>query len=297
MITLTGFADEAGADLPTQIKATRELGWHYLEARAIDGKNIHDLDDDAFARAATQLTTGAVQVNCFGSAIMNWGHQITEDFAITLATVQRTIPRMQKLQSKLIRIMSYAVLKNADDTDAADQLEAERFRRLREVKKLFEAAGIVAVHENCMNYGGMSWQHTLKMVEQVPGLRLVFDTGNPIFTADRQQPAPYPRQSAWEFYTHVKPYISYLHIKDGTWDAAAQKCIYSYPGDGVGDVVKIMRDVTENGYQGFVSIEPHIGKVFHEKDSANDAEALYKSYVEYGRRFMKILDDLGIKYQ
>ena len=42
---LTGFADEAAQDLPTQIKATQELGWNYISARGVSGKNIHDLSD------------------------------------------------------------------------------------------------------------------------------------------------------------------------------------------------------------------------------------------------------------
>ena len=37
---LTGFADEAGASLATQIKATRELGWKFIETRNLDGKNL-----------------------------------------------------------------------------------------------------------------------------------------------------------------------------------------------------------------------------------------------------------------
>ena len=49
-----------------------------------------------------------------------------------LAEAKRAIPRMQRLGCKLIRIMSYAVLKNGD-CDADDQMEQERFRRLREI--------------------------------------------------------------------------------------------------------------------------------------------------------------------
>ena len=37
---LTGFADEAGADFAVQIKATKELGWKYIETRNINGKNL-----------------------------------------------------------------------------------------------------------------------------------------------------------------------------------------------------------------------------------------------------------------
>ena len=37
---LTGFADEAGKDIDTQIKATLELGWKNIELRAIGEKNL-----------------------------------------------------------------------------------------------------------------------------------------------------------------------------------------------------------------------------------------------------------------
>jgi hypothetical protein len=37
---LTGFADEAATDIDGQIRATKELGWEYIEARNIDGVNL-----------------------------------------------------------------------------------------------------------------------------------------------------------------------------------------------------------------------------------------------------------------
>ena len=297
MITLTGFADEAGTSLDVQIKATKELGWHDIESRAIDKQNIHDLSDADFDRAAATLEASGIKVNCFGSAIMNWQHEIDGDFAVTLEEVNRAIPRMQRLGTKMIRVMSYAVRKNPDGSDAADQMAEERFRRMREVKKMFDAADITMVHENCMNYGGMSIHHTLEMLEKVPHLRLVFDTGNPVFTDDRDAPQPYPKQSSWEFYKAVKEHIAYVHIKDGKWNPETKGCNFTYAGDGDGDVERIVRDLVVSGYQGMISIEPHIGTVFHEKDSGTSEEARYRSYVEYGQRFMKMLDKLGAKYE
>ncbi len=40
---LTGFADEAGAAIDTQIKATLELGWTNIESRNVEGVHIHDV--------------------------------------------------------------------------------------------------------------------------------------------------------------------------------------------------------------------------------------------------------------
>jgi len=290
---LTGFADEAAGDLAGQIRATRELGWSRIESRNIDGVNIHDLSDEAFDAACAALDEAGVTINCFGSAIANWSKQITDPFDATLAEVARAIPRMQRLGTKLIRIMSYAVLR---DRAPDDQMVDERFRRLRELVARFGDAGITPVHENCSNYGGMGWRQTLEMIENVPGLKLVFDTGNPVGTRDYAVD-PERRQSSWEFYDHVKEHIAYVHIKDcrfTAWtDGIFNECTYTWPGEGDGDVVRIVGDLVARGYDGGFSMEPHLGVVFHEEGSSSEDETRYRTYVQYGRRFEKILTDCG----
>jgi sugar phosphate isomerase/epimerase len=145
------------------------------------------------------------------------------------------------------------------------------------------------VHENCMNFGGMSWKHTLELVENVPGLRLVYDTGNPVFTDDRARPKPYPKQSSWEFYSKVKEYISYVHIKDGVWNEATQNCDYTFPAEGEGDVERIVKDLLAGGYDGGFSIEPHMAVVHHEDTGTTKEEIKYQLYIEYGRRMEELL--------
>ena len=73
---LTGFADEAGRDLDTQIKATKALGWNSISARSIDGKNIHEVTDKQFDKIAGKLDSAAIKVTEFGSLIGNWGKKI-----------------------------------------------------------------------------------------------------------------------------------------------------------------------------------------------------------------------------
>ncbi|HQC53374.1 MAG TPA: TIM barrel protein, partial [Lentisphaeria bacterium] len=167
----TGFADEAAKDLTNQIKATKTLGWTNIEARAIDGVNIHNLPEERFEQVVDELEAAGVKVNCFGSTIANWGKKITEPFDSSLEEINRAIPRMKRLGTKLVRVMSFARL---DDREPNDQMEEERFRRLRELTKMFLDQGMQPVHENCMNYGGMGWPFTLKMLDNVPGLKLVF---------------------------------------------------------------------------------------------------------------------------
>lgn len=285
---LTGFADEASADISVQIKATKELGWKYIESRSVGGKNIHDISDEEFEVVYEKLEESGVEINCFGSAIANWGKRIDEPFDSSLEEARRAIPRMKRLGTKLIRIMSFAVL---PDREPEDQMAEERFRRLRELTKMFLDEGIQPVHENCMNYGGMGWTYTMEIIENVPGLKLVFDTGNPIFTDDRSRPKPYPKQSAWEFYNHVKEHVVYVHVKDGVWIRKENKTTFTFPGEGYGHVKRIVADLFADGYDGGFSIEPHLAVVHHDDTVKSTEEIRYSNYVEYGRRMTALIEE------
>lgn len=283
----TGFADEASPELDVQIKVTRDLGWNNIEARNVKigdepAAMIHDISDAAFETLVEKLAAASVKINCFGSGIANWSKIIEDPFDITVAQIKRCIPRMQRLGTKLVRIMSYAVRQDED------QMEEERFRRLREIIRMFAGAGLTAVHENCMNYGGMGWPFTLRLIENVPGLKLVFDTGNPLGNDDRSKPKPYPKQSSWEFYEHVRDYVVYVHIKDSVRDPVTGKSVCTFPGEGKGEVPRIIKDLLSRGYDGGISIEPHMGAVFHDANSKHAGNAP-DIYIAYGRRMMDLV--------
>lgn len=287
----TGIGDEAGNSLASQIAATQELGWRHLEARNIEipehpKANLHDLPDAAFERAVEQLQAAGIGVYCFGSTIMNWAKRVTDPFDVTRAEVARAIPRMQRLGSRFVRIMSF----KPGDTD--DRIPAEVFERVREVTQRFLDAGIQPVHENCMNYGGMSWRHALELLEQVPGLRWVFDTANPVFNPDRGKPQPWPRQDPWEFWTHIRDHVAHIHIKDARWNPAKNDADYTWPGEGDGRVRDILRDALTRGYDAGISLEPHMVVVFHDATSGANETAQRANYVEYGKRLEALIADL-----
>jgi sugar phosphate isomerase/epimerase len=189
--------------------------------------------------------------------------------------------------------MSYTVLK---DRGPDDQMEQERFKRLREITKRFLDAGLQPVHENCNNYGGMGARYTLRLIENVPGLKLVYDTGNPVHDRDRGKAkgadGQYPRQSSWEFYSQVKAHVAYVHIKDARWDAAKGHAVHTFPGEGEGDVRRIVKDLLAGGYDGGFSMEPHLAVVHHDPSITAPEAIMHANYVEYGRRFMRIVDEV-----
>lgn len=280
---ITGISDEAGKALDRQIHAHKTLGWDKMEIRdlSVNGHpaaNFHDISEEDFSSFERQIRDAGLSVYCVSSRIANWQKKITEPHQSSLDEARRAISRMRRIGTQYIRIMSFAVLPGSED-----QMAAERFKRLREITGLFLDAGLTPLHENCMNYGGMGWSYTLELLENVPGLRLVFDTGNPAFSDDRTKAQPFPKQSAWEFYDHVRDFVDYVHIKDARWDEEAQRPVYCFPGEGSGDVKQIISDLLEHGYPGGFSIEPHLGAVYHQPDAQPD-EAQLSTYLEYGRR-------------
>jgi len=292
-----GIGDEAGNALASQIAATRELGWHHLEVRNVTvpghpKANLHDLPDAAFEMAVAELAAGGVKVFGFASTIGNWAKRIEDPFELTVAEVDRAIPRMQRLGTRLVRIMSYRV------REEADQMEAERFRRLREITRRFLDAGLQPVHENCMNYGGMSPRHAERLLSEIPGLKWVFDTANPVFNQDWSKPAPRPQQDPWDFWTAVRDHTVHIHIKDARWVPARNDAEYHWPGAGDGAVRRILSDAFARGYSGALSIEPHMVAVFHAPSpggivpAADNDAVLRANFVAYGRRLMHLVDEL-----
>ena len=293
---LTGFADEAADSLERQIAATKELGWTRIETRKLMSGNLASITDEEFAKVQEILAETGITFNGYGSGIANWQHPITSEAESSYEEMRQAIPRMQKLGIKMVRIMSFAMPEELKPRswEFADEV----VRRVSRIVKMAEDAGILCVHENCMNWGGLSFEHTLYLLDHVnsPALRLVFDTGNPVFNRDIRGEAPYSWQNAWEFYRNVREFIAHVHIKD-CYVNEKDEAVYTYPGKGKGDVERILKDLYDTGYDGGISIEPHVATVFHAKSDAGPSAEMEKnrfdSYVRYGRELESMVRKIG----
>ena len=279
---LSGFADEAGAAIETQIRATQELGWHHIEMRNVlapgySGGNLHDISDDAFAAVTEQLQSANIRVNCFGTAI----GKDADGFDYDVRAAKNIVRRAEQVGAGLARVMSYPV---------HSLPEKEVFRRLREITQILTDGGVQTVVENCHSYAAMSASHAQRLIENVPGAAIVFDPGNCVGFPDYSQKEPYPQQSAWEFYRDIRPHIVHFHVKDARWDG---KKTHTFPGEGEADVKRILADLLATGYDGGISIEPHLENTGLSNDSLSHNERCFQTYVEYGRRIEKLLSDIS----
>lgn len=278
---LTGFADEAGPALADQIRAHRQLGWDTIEMRTVDGPNFVSLDEAAYRRCRDELRAAGMGVSCFGSAIANWARKISGDFQQDLDDLRRAAPRMRELGVRLIRVMSYP-----NDGLSGPEWFKEAVRRLKELARIAEGEGVILAHENCSGYGGQSPRALGELLAAVdsPAFQTAFDTGNP--------PAHDPEHCAegytWEFYQVARPRLAHLHVKDAR-PGADGKPEFCFPGEGVGDVRRVLADLAAAGYDGYVSIEPHLKGAVHLGEQAGKAASAFEVYLEYGRRAARLV--------
>jgi sugar phosphate isomerase/epimerase len=138
-------------------------------------------------------------------------------------------------------------------------------------------AGVVLLVENCSGWAASTPERFAKFFELVdlPSVRAVYDSGNP--ASHHSGPA---RISKW--FQASRPYIRHVHIKDHTGRAEGVTPVHRWPGEGVCQVRETLETLAASGYDGFVSIEPHLG--IHP-----DYGTKYATYIEYGKRLEKLL--------
>lgn len=277
MIKFSGFADEAGKDIDTQIKATKELGWRAIDLRFINGVNATDADDAVFEDAAKKLQENGIEVTCFGSAIGNGKDPLNNtDVEYCFAALERAVPRMKRLGTKYIRGMAFVYHAEL----SREENEKLIFPLMKKIVSCCEKNGIVYLCENCGGYAVSSYDSIIRLKEAIDSksFAFVYDIGNAVGAKTVLDDGTLEAQDPFEYYNIIKEYIDYVHIKDQIIGPDG-KPIRTYPGEGDGEVVKILSDLILGGYDGNIAIEPHMGKG-------------YDGYVEYGRRTMKIIDEI-----
>jgi sugar phosphate isomerase/epimerase len=280
-IEFGGLADEAGIRLIDQIRAHLVLGWQEIELRMVDGVALADIDDASFRTLRLRLEDAGLRVTAISSRIGNWERPITHPFYRDTEELLRLAERMHELGSRYLRIMSYP--NESHDKSGTYSEEAWRAEALERIGTLAEIAvsqSIILVHENCSGWAGESATRTLDMLRSIdsPALKLVFDIGNPVAYG----------YDGLAFLRQVLPWVMHVHVKDGITSQGGE-AVFTYPGEGQAQVIPCLRLLLEYGYRGIWSIEPHLHLIPHLRKVGEQMQ-LWNSYVDYGRRFMTLVE-------
>jgi sugar phosphate isomerase/epimerase len=281
---LTGIADEAAKILiPKSAPTAIRVGC--IELRFINGLNAAgDLSQKEFENVAEKLTAANMKVTCFASAIGNWSrHLLKDDFTKDLVELKTAVGRMHRLGTKFIRTMSW-VGEGVEDRQWRDEV----IRRYRQLVKIARDGDIYLAHENCTGWGGQSAKTMRQLYEAINDDHFVvlYDIGNVIAHGD--QP--------WEFYTGIKDLVRYVHVKDARKNpAGGPSRDFAYPGEGDAMVPEILTNLISSGYDGVISIEPHLAAIAHQPGHEPDANEMLASYLKYGRMVSEIVKQASRK--
>lgn len=279
----TGFADEAEKSLDQQISTLKEVGWSAIELRLIDGKNVVDQTDDEWAQSWNKLQEEGIEVVGFGGQIANWARPITSDFQVDIDELKRVAPRMRQANTKFLRTMSYP--NDADSPLERDAWLAEAVRRFKELAVIAEAEGIILAHENCSGIGADP-EGYLELVEAVnsPALQLIFDTGNNSLHANSTD-------ATWDYYEKCRDQITHVHIKCAKAGPDGAEFVTCHVDE---DPVqrKIIQDLEDTGYNGWLSIEPHIKAAIHSGQDVDDSGEGRIVWVDFAKRLEVLVADI-----
>jgi sugar phosphate isomerase/epimerase len=280
----TGFTDEAERSLDGQISTLREVGWSAIELRLIDGKNVCDFTDEEWKRTWDRLQKEQIQVVGFGGQIGNWARPIDSDFSLDIDELKRVAPRMRQAGTKFLRIMSYP---NSESNPLnRSEWRIEAVRRLKELAKIAEGEGIILGHENCSGYGETP-EGYLELVEAVnsPALQLIFDTGNNSLHDNNTE-------VTWDYYQKCREQITHVHIKCAKPGENGDDFVTCYVDE---DPVqeRILKDLEATGYDGWLSIEPHIKAAIHAGQDVDDSGEGRVVWVNFAKGLERLVTEIG----
>ena len=235
----SGFADEISTSLNEQIKCLKELDMEYLELRGVDGINVADFTDEKMAEIMRELKKNRIKVSSIGSPVGKYS--ITEDFNVQLEKFRRIIEIAKIAETNYIRIFSYFVKQ-----EEWELYRDEIIKRIREFTKIAEKEDIILLHENEKDIFGENAENCKCILDCVnsPNLRAVFDPANFVQCG-------VDTLKAFEI---LKDDVIYMHIKDALPDGTVVPSGY-----GAGNIREILAELSRMGYEGFVSLEPHLG--------------------------------------
>ncbi len=253
MIRLSAFADEISPDLDEQIAMLILEHIHFLDLRGVWNTNVLDLTDQQVARIKETLDAHGIGVAAIGSPIGKV--PINSSFDEHLRRFERAIAVAHALQTPYIRIFSFyppATKGERDDSGAvnggaiAGEYRGEVLRRLREMTARARAAGVILLHENEKDIYGDTIARCVDLLQGCDDAQFqaVFDPANFIQCGQ----IPYP-----DAYEALRSWLEYVHVKDARSDGNVVAA-----GEGVTHWPELLQRLRANGYNGFLSLEPHL---------------------------------------
>lgn len=237
---ISGFADEISPGLDRQIQVLKQLGISWLEFRSADGINVADYTLEQAAAVKEKLDQNGIRVSAIGSPIGKIG--IEEAFEPHLQSLEHVMDVAEVMDCKYVRMFSFFIPAGKDPGKYRDAVMERMEKMVRAAKR----RGLVLLHENEKEIYGDTAPRCLELLKRFGGdnFKCTFDFANFVQCG----------QDTLEAYELLESYISYIHVKD----AKAADGEVVLPGEGDGHLAQILKRLDDDGYNGFLSMEPHL---------------------------------------
>jgi len=274
MWTLSGFIDEISHDFSEQCGVAAGLGLRYVEVRSAWGINILDLDDAQLRTLREILAEHGLSVSSIGSPIGKIS--IDDEFAPHLERMRHAIEVADTLGAPYIRLFSFFIPAGTDP----DSRREEVLSRMSGLAEVAASSDVILLHENEKDIYGDIPRRCLDIVTSVASarLQLAWDSANFVQVGVR------PFTDGYEM---LRPYVGYIQIKDAL--LADGSVVVAGAGDG--EVVETIRALRGDGFDGFFSLEPHLGEY-----TAFGALSGAELFTQAWKAFTDILNSEGIAY-
>lgn len=238
---ISAFADEIDPMLDVQMKVLKENDIAYIEVRGVNGKNITEYAISEVEDIKKQLDANGIKVSAVGSPIGKI--HITDSFEEHFELFKHTVAIAEAFDTKYIRMFSFRM---SDDSDKASYRD-EVLSRLKKMLSYIEGKNIVLLHENEKGIYGDTAERCKDILTTLnsPQLRATFDPANFVQCGVETYP---------HAYNMLEDDIEYMHIKDAFMET--KEVVPSGSGDG--HVKEIIMELEKKGFEGFLSLEPHL---------------------------------------
>lgn len=255
MWRLAIITDEVSHDFVEALDVIKGWGMMYVEVRTVDRVNAADLDDAGVARVKQLLDERGLKVAALASPFLKcYLHEpkagpAGDAFFSSASTYEEHLQILKRcgnlakvLNANMTRCFSF--WREPDPAAVFDEVVA----RLKESADLAEQYGLVLAMENETSCNGGIPVEVRDLVHAVgsPTLGIMWDAGN----AQWADVEAYP-----DGYDTVKDRVFHVHVKDIVHDnGAVHGTVF---GQGEVDFPGMFRALQADGYDGFLSLEPH----------------------------------------
>ena len=237
---ISGFADEISADFEKQLEVLKRLGLSYMEIRGVNGKGIDTYEVSQVKEIKKSLDMAGIEISSLASPIGKI--DIRQGFEEHYEHFKHVVELAHILKAPYIRMFSFFMPPDQD----VQKYEGEVLERLGKMVSYDELGEIQLLHENEKDIFGDTAARCLKIMQAFSkeGLKMAFDFANFVQCG----------QNTEEAFELLGDYVAYVHIKD----AVAQTKAIVPAGQGDGQIESILKKLKERGYNGFLSLEPHL---------------------------------------